>query len=84
MLQLWSIEFQTNGSYFETRKKSLETRSEAECVKITPVGLKLDRPQLQHWLLFLEHNKFRSKDLNVVAIAGLLVYMDFDCVYDSV
>ena len=26
-----------------------------ERVKITSVGLKLDRPQLQHWLLFLEH-----------------------------
>ena len=24
-------------------------------VKIISVGLKLDRPQLQHWLLFLEH-----------------------------
>ena len=24
----WSIEFQTNGGYFDTRKKSLETRSE--------------------------------------------------------
>ena len=27
----WSIEFQTNGGYFNTRKKSLETRTEAEC-----------------------------------------------------
>ena len=27
-----------------------------KCVKIASVGLKLDRPQLQHWLLFLEHN----------------------------
>ena len=27
----WSIEFYTNGGYFDTRKKSLETRSEAEC-----------------------------------------------------
>ena len=26
-----------------------------EGVKITSVGLKLDRPQLQHLLLFLEH-----------------------------
>ena len=25
----WSIEFQTNGGYFDTKKKSLETRSEA-------------------------------------------------------
>ena len=27
----WSIEFQTNGGNFDTRKKILETRSEAEC-----------------------------------------------------
>ena len=53
-----------------------------EGVKITCVGLKPDRPQLQHWLLFLEHNRLRSKDLNVVA--GLPVLMDYDCVYDSV
>ena len=54
-------------------------------VKITSVGLKLDRPQLQHWLLFLEHNtanRLRCKDLNVVA--GLPVPVDYDCVYDSV
>ena len=56
-----------------------------EGVKITSVGLKLDRPQLHHWLLFLEHNTInrrRSKDLNVVA--GLPVPVDYDCVYDSV
>ena len=51
----WSIEFLTNRGYFDTRKKSLETRSE-----ITSVGLKLDRPQLQHWLLFSGHNELRS------------------------
>ena len=27
----WSIEFQANGGYFETQKKSLETQSEAGC-----------------------------------------------------
>ena len=27
-----------------------------EGVKITSIGLKLVRPQLQHWLLFLEHD----------------------------
>ena len=53
-----------------------------EGVKITSVGLKLDRPQLQHWLLFLEHNRLTSKDLNVVA--GLPVPMDYDCVYGLV
>ena len=26
-----SIEFLTNGGYFDTQQKSLETRSEAEC-----------------------------------------------------
>ena len=55
-----------------------------EGVKINSVGLKLDRLQLQHWLLFLEHdtiNRLRSKDSNVVA--GLPVPVDYDCVYDS-
>ena len=50
-----------------------------ECVKITIVGLKLDRPQQQQWLLFLEHNG--SENLN--AVAGLPVTMGYDCVYDS-
>ena len=64
-------------------KESLETRSEVfliflASVKITSVGLKLDRPQLQHWLLFLEHNRLRS------VVAGLLVPLDYDCVYYSV
>ena len=55
-----------------------------EGVKINSVGLKLDRLQLQLWLLFLEHdtiNRLRSKDSNVVA--GLPVPVDYDCVYDS-
>ena len=50
-----------------------------ECVKITSVGLKLDRPQPQHLLLFLEHN--RSENSNVVA--GLPVPIGYGCVYDS-
>ena len=52
---------------------------------MTSVGLKPDRSQLQHWLLFLEHNtinRLRSKDLNVVA--GRPVPVVYDCVYDSV
>ena len=53
------------------------------CVKITSAGLKLDRPQLQHWLLFLDHNRLRSKDLLNVVV-GLPVPMDYDRVYDSV
>ena len=75
---------------FPILDQRIETRSKAECmflnflegVKITSVGLKLDRPQLQHWLLFLEHNWFRSKDVSVVA--DLPVPMDYYCVYDSV
>ena len=59
----WFIEFSTNGGYFETQKKNMETRSEVvsliclECVEIASFGLNLDRPQLQHWLLSLEHNR---------------------------
>ena len=47
-------------------------------VKIAFVGPKLDRPQLQHWLLFLEHNWLtpKSENSNVV---GLSVPMDYDC-----
>ena len=52
-----------------------------ECVKITSVGLKLDRPQLAQRLLFLERNRPRSENSNVVA--GLPVPMSYDCVYDS-
>ena len=33
-----------------------------ECVKITSIGLKLNRPQLQH-LLFLERNKSQKTQL---------------------
>ena len=52
-----------------------------ECVKITSVGVKLNRPQLQHWLLVLEHNTFQKQNSNVVA--GLSVTMSYDCVYAS-
>ena len=40
---------------------------------------KLDRPQLQHWLLFLEHDwpSPKSENSNVV---GLPVTMGYDCV----
>ena len=50
-----------------------------KCVKITSLGLKLDLPQLQHWLLFLEHNwpTPKSENSNVV---GLPVPMSYDCV----
>ena len=53
-----------------------------EDVKIISVGLNFERPQLQHWLLFLEHNRLRSNDLSVVA--GLPVPMDYDCIYPGV
>ena len=53
-----------------------------KCVKIASVGLKLDRPQLQQWLLFLEHNWPipKSEDSDVV---DLLVPMGYDCVFAS-
>ena len=53
-----------------------------KCVKIVSVGLKLDRPQLQHWLMFLEHSWStpKSENSNVV---GLPVPMGYDCVYAS-
>ena len=39
-------------------------------VKIASVGLKLDRTQLQHWLLFSEHNwpTPKSENSNVVGL----------------
>ena len=40
---------------FRNTKRSWVFLIILECVKITAVGLKLDRLQLQHWLLFLEH-----------------------------
>ena len=45
-------------------------KQEAKCIKIASVGLKLDRPQLQHWLLFLEHNwpAPKSENSNVVGL----------------
>ena len=52
-----------------------------EDVKISSVSLNRDRPQLQHWLLYLEHNTCRSENSNVVA--GPSVPMGYDCVYDS-
>ena len=41
-----------------------------KCAKIASVGLKLDRPQLQHWLLFLDHNwpTPKSENSNVVGL----------------
>ena len=55
--------------FWHTKEKFRNTKrrwvflSFLEVVKITSVGLKLDRPQLQYWLLFLEHNRLWSKDL---------------------
>ena len=69
------------SSFRPTEVILIHERIFLEGVKITSVCLKLDRPQLQHWLLFLEHNRLRPKDLNVVA--GLPVLMDYDRVYDS-
>ena len=52
-----------------------------EFLKMTSIGLKLDRLQLRHWLLFLEHNSLRFYNSNVVV--GLLVPIGHDYVYDS-
>ena len=41
---------------FRNTKRSWVFLIFLKCVKIAFVGLKLDKPQLQHWLLFLEHN----------------------------
>ena len=52
----------TEAIFWHTKEKFRNTKRSwvflifSECVKIASVGLKLDRPQLQHWLLFLEHN----------------------------
>ena len=53
-----------------------------KCVKIAFVCIKLDRPRLQHWLLFLEHKwpTPKSENFNVV---GLPVPMGYDCVSAS-
>ena len=45
-----------------------------EGVKITSVVLKLDRPQLQHWLLFLEHNRVKSEDFKMLLQAYLYLW----------
>ena len=51
-------------------------------VKIVFVGLKLDRPQLQNWLLFSEHNWPTPKSENS-SVVGLPVLMGYDCVCAS-
>ena len=50
MLQLWSIEFQTNGGYFDTFKNNYRNTQLCfvfliflSCLKITSIGLKLDK-----------------------------------------
>ena len=72
----------THKRKVKKHKAKLSVSNFFEYVKITSVGLKLDRPQLEHWLLFLEHSRSGSEDSNVVA--GLPVRMGYDCVYDLV
>ena len=57
-------------------KQSGAFRIFLECVKITPLELKLDRPQLQQWLLMLYHNGPRSE--NTDAIAGLSIPVGYE------
>ena len=52
-----------------------------ECAKITPLELKLDRPQLQQWLLMVCPNKPISE--NTDAVAGLPIPMGYEWVHDS-
>ena len=49
-----------------------------DLVKITSIALKLDRPPLQHWLLFLEHKKSENSSV----VADLPVPIGYGCVYD--
>ena len=78
----------TNWSYFDTRKKNSGTWSAAEFFKfflsvskLPLLNLKLDRPQLQQWLLMLCHNRPRSE--NTDAVAGLPIPIGYEWVYDS-
>ena len=52
-----------------------------DCVKITSTDIKLDRQQLQHWLLFLEHN--RSENADVAAGLPVAVPIGYDYVYNT-
>ena len=49
-----------------------------EWVKLTSIGIKLDRPHLQHWLLFLEHDKSQKTQM----LLHLPVPLGYDYVYD--
>ena len=40
-----------------------------ECIKMTSTGVELDRPQLQQWLSFLEHNNSQKTQLLLQACA---------------
>ena len=57
-------------------KQSGAFRISLECVKITPLELQLDRPQLQQWLLMLCHNRPRSE--NTDAVAGLSIPVGYE------
>ena len=62
-------------------KQSRVFQNFLEHVKITPLELKLNRPQLQQWLLMLCHNRPRSE--NTDAVAGLPIHMGYEWVHDS-
>ena len=50
-----------------------------ECVEITSVRVKVNRPLLQHCLLLLEYNKYENSNV----AAGLPEPIGHDCVFDS-
>ena len=61
---------------FRNMKQSRAFLIFLECVKITPLELKLDRPQLQQWLLMLYQNRPRSE--NTDAVAGLSIPVGYE------
>ena len=67
---------------FRNTKRSWVFLIFLKSVKKASVGLKLDRPQLQHWLLFLEHNWPPRKSDNSTFV-DLPVPMGYDCVCAS-
>ena len=66
---------------FRNTKRSWVFLIFLECVKITSVGLKLDRSQLQHGWSLLKHN--RSENLNVVACRPTCTYRLWLCLWSS-
>ena len=69
VLDQWRLFWHTKEK-FRKKKQSWVFLIFLKCVKIASVGLRLDRPQPQHWLLFQEHNwpTPKSENSNVVGL----------------